>query len=262
VNLRQRITSLFDLSGRSALVTGASGAFGAAAARALAGAGAHVTLAGGNADALDKLHKELIAEELPASKAAGRPGSEEAASRLVAAAAQGRGLDILVVASGTSKVKPALDMAPAEWDGVMEGNVRQSWLMARAAGRVMIEQGRGGKVILVSSVRSRFANAAGTSAYAPSKAAVDMLTRSFAAEWGKHGINVNAIAPTVFRSELTSWLFEERGAEQRAGVLARIPLGRLAEPDDFAGAIVFLASHAGDYVTGEILNVDGGFSAN
>ena len=91
-----------------------------------------------------------------------------------------------------------------------------------------------------------------------------MLTKSFAVEWGPHNIRVNAIAPTVFRSELTGWLFEdnERANNARAGVLARIPLGRLAEPDDFAGVLVFLASEASSIITGEIINVDGGFSAN
>ena len=89
-----------------------------------------------------------------------------------------------------------------------------------------------------------------------------MLTRSLATEWGPHGINVNAIAPTVFRSELTSWLFEDGAEEARKDVLGRIPLGRLAEPDDFAGVILFLASAASDLVTGEIVHVDGGFSCN
>ena len=128
----------------------------------------------------------------------------------------------------------------------------------------MVDQGRGGTIIPISSVRSRFAGAAGSSAYAPSKSAVDMITRSLATEWGKHNIRVNAIAPTVFRSELTSWIFEddERGTRARKSVLARIPLGRLAEPDDFAGVLVFLASSASSMMTGQILNVDGGFSAN
>lgn len=257
------ITSLFDLSGKSALITGASGSLGAAAARALAGAGAHVTLAGSNENAIAALGEEICLSGGAASTVIGRPESEEECARLVAATrSEGRALDILVSAGGTSKIKRALDMTANEWDAVMEGNVRQSWLISRAAGKAMIEQASGGKVILVSSIRGRFATAAGTSAYGPSKAAVDMLVRSFATEWGESGINVNAIAPTIFRSELTAWLFEEGGEAQRRNVLSRVPIGRLSEPDDLAGALVFLASKASDYVTGEILHVDGGFAAN
>ena len=236
---------------------------GSAAAQALSAAGAHVTLAGGNAAKLEEL-----AATLPAGSAtiiAQRPADEAAADAIVAAAtAEGRGLDIVVPASGTAAVGPATEMSVDTWDTVMDANVRQVWLLCRAAGRVMIEQGRGGAIIPISSVRARFATAAGTSAYGTSKSAVDMLTKSFAVEWGAHDIRVNAIAPTVFRSELTGWLFEDndRANAARAGVLSRIPLGRLAEPDDFAGVIVFLASAASSIITGEIINVDGGFSAN
>lgn len=257
------IGKLFDLSGKSALVTGATGALGCAAARALAAAGAHVTLAGGNAGKL-----AALAQDLPEGRAttiAERPVDEAAVDRIIAAAtAGGRGLDIVVPASGTAAVAPATDMPVETWDKVMDANVRQVWLLCRAAGRVMIAAGRGGTMITVSSVRARFATAAGTSAYGTSKAAIDMMTKSFAVEWGPHNIRVNAIAPTVFRSELTGWLFEDndRANTARAGVLSRIPLGRLAEPEDFAGILVFLASDASSIVTGEIINVDGGFSAN
>lgn len=257
--------SLFDLSGKSALISGATGALGAAAARALAGAGAHVTLAGGNTAKLESVAEGLRGKGASVSTVSGRPSDEASCDALVAAAsAEARGLDILVPASGTAAVKPALEMSLETWDSVMDANVRQTWLLARAAGKLMVPQGRGGTIIPISSVRARFATAAGTSAYGPSKSAVDMITRSLATEWGPHDIRVNAIAPTVFRSELTGWLFEddERATEARKGVLSRIPLGRLAEPDDFAGVLIFLASAASSIMTGQILNVDGGFSAN
>ena len=257
--------ALFNLTGKSALVSGATGALGSAAARALAGAGAFVTLSGGNAKKLETVAADLGASGASVATCQGRPRDEETCAAMVAAAAsEGRGLDILVAASGTAAVQPALEMSPNTWDRVMDANVRQTWLLARAAGRVMVEQGRGGSVIPVSSVRARFATSAGTSAYGPSKSAVDMITRSLATEWGPHGIRVNAIAPTVFRSELTGWLFEDdkRGTEARKNVLSRIPLGRLAEPEDFAGVLIFLASAASSIMTGQILNVDGGFSAN
>lgn len=255
--------SLFDLTGRSALITGATGALGRTAARALAGAGAHVTLAGANEEKLGQLAAELRSQDVSVACAVGRPTDEEATDAIVAKAVETGGrLDILVAASGKSVVRPILDMDVATWDSVMDANVRQIWLLCRSAGRVLVEQGTGGKLILVSSVRARFATAAGTSAYGPSKAAIDMLVRSLAMEWGPQSIHVNAIAPTLFRSDLTAWLFTEEGRAARENALSRIPLGRLGEPDDFAGVLLFLASKAADLVTGEIINVDGGFSCN
>lgn len=256
---------LFDLTGKSALISGATGSLGSAAAMALAGAGAHVTIAGGNAEKLAALAAKLCATGAGVTTVAERPDDEDAADRMTeAAAADGRGLDILISASGTAAVKPALEMDVATWDRVMDANVRQTWLLCRAAGKIMVPQGRGGVIVPISSVRARFATPAGTSAYGPSKAAVDMITRSLATEWGQHNIRVNAIAPTVFRSDLTAWIFEdtERARETRKAVLSRIPLGRIAEPDDFAGVLIFLASAASSIITGQIINVDGGFSAN
>lgn len=259
------INELFGLKGKSALVTGATGALGRASAKALASAGAHVTIVGGNADKLESVFQDLSAKGASLTKLVARPVDENTCVEIVdTASANGRGLDIVVAASGTAAVAPATEMDPETWDRVMDANVRQTWLLCRAAAKTMIEQSRGGSIITVSSVRARFATAAGTSAYGPSKSAVDMLTKSFATEWGQHSIRVNGIAPTVFRSELTSWLFEdnERANNARKDVLSRIPLGRLAEPDDFAGIVVFLASQASSIITGEIINVDGGFSAN
>lgn len=254
---------LFNLKGKSALVVGATGALGEAAARALAGAGAHVTLTGGNGPALSALADELAQAGAEVSTFEGRPVDEEMADAMIATAAKhGNGLDILVAASGTSTIKPIVEMEPGTWDEIMDANVRQTWLLCRAASRLFIEQQRGGKVILISSVRANFATAAGTSAYGTSKAAINMLTRSLAVELGQHQVCVNAIAPTVFRSNLTAWLFEDDAAEARNQVLSRIPLGRLGEPSDFAGVFLFLSSAASNLVTGEVINVDGGFSCN
>lgn len=258
----QAASTLFDLTGKSALITGATGALGGAAARALASAGAHVTLAGGNATRLAALSAELQDSGASVDYIALRPENEAACDEIAAAASRDRNIDIFVSASGTNIVKPALEMSDAEWSSVIDANARQSWLMCRSVGRRFAKQGAGGAVLLISSVRSRFATRAGTSAYGASKAAVDMMTRSLAAEWGEMGVRVNAIAPTVFRSSLTSWLFEDAAADARAEVLKRIPLGRLAEPDDFAGAVIFLCAPASAMVTGQILPVDGGFSCN
>jgi len=262
------IQKLFDLSDKSALITGATGAFGQAAAHALAGAGAHVTIVGGNASKLSELEAEIKATGASVASFQRRPTTAQDCDEIVAFAAEAAGgIDIFVSASGSAIVKQIVDMEDSDWDSVMDANAKQSWMLCRSVGRVFKAQeaeqaGRGGSVILVSSVRSKFATPAGTSVYGTSKAAIDMIARSLATEWGPMQVRVNAIAPTVFRSPLTAWLYEDENADKRAGVLQRIPLGRLAEPEDFGGSVVFLASKASDLVTGHILNVDGGFSAN
>lgn len=255
--------SIFDLTGRSAVVTGATGAFGEQAAYALAGAGAHVTLAGANAEKLQAVAQAITGGGGAATAVARRPATEEDVDEIVAtAAAAGGGLDIVVAGSGTNIPSPIVDQDPADWDAVMDANVRQSWLLCRAAGRVMIPQGRGGKVILMSSTRGAL-GLANYTAYCPSKAAVDLLTKALAVEWGPHGINVNAIAPTVFRSDLTAWMYAEEGngPAVRENMLRRIPLGRLGEPTDFHGAVQLLASSASDFMTGSVVYLDGGYTA-
>jgi NAD(P)-dependent dehydrogenase (short-subunit alcohol dehydrogenase family) len=173
------------------------------------------------------------------------------------------GLDIVVAAAGMNRVGMITEQSVEDWQAVMDANVRGSWLLCRSAGRQLLEQERGGKIVLVSSTRGRLGHPAGYSAYCPSKAAVDLLARTLACEWGRHRITVNAIAPTVFRSDLTAWMYEDegRGKEVREAMLARIPLGRLGEPEDFAGALLFFSSPASDFCTGQVLYVDGGYTA-
>ncbi len=193
-----------------------------------------------------------------------RPDDEVACEAIVQAAVTHFGrLDILVVASGMKDVSPITAMEPARFERVMHANVTGSWLIARAAGARMLAQGNGGKVVLMSSARGKLGHPAGYSAYCASKAAVDGMTRALGCEWGPHGITVNAIAPTVFRSALTNWMFEdtERGTTVRNGMLGRIPKGRLGEPSDLAGPLLFLVSAASDFYTGHILYADGGYTA-
>jgi NAD(P)-dependent dehydrogenase (short-subunit alcohol dehydrogenase family) len=260
----KRPLELFDVSGSSALITGASGAFGSAASRSLAAAGASVTIAGGNAEKLEQLAAEIEADGGRAAIVARRPEEEEDAEAMVATAVERYGgLDIVVAAAGTNRVAPIVDFAVEDWDAVMNANVRGSWLVCRAAGRQLLEQGRGGKVVLVSSTRGQLGLPSGYTAYCPSKAAVNLLTRTLACEWGAHRINVNAIAPTVFRSEVTAWMYEEegKGREVRETMLSRIPIGRLGQPEDFVGALLYFASAASDFCTGQVLYVDGGYTA-
>jgi len=261
--LRQPL-SLFGVHGRSALIAGATGAFGRVAALALAAAGARLTLAAGNAAKLEAVAaevKELGGEAVLVNRRADELADAEA---MVAAAvgAYGR-LDQVVAAAGLNKVGLITDQDPADWDDVQRANVRGSWLLCKAAGKRLIEQGEGGKVVLLSSTRGKLGLPSGYSAYCPSKAAVDLLTKTLACEWGRYRINVNAIAPTVFRSDLTAWMYAEEGAGRatREAMLSRIPLGRLGEPEDFVGALLFLLSPASDFCTGHVLYVDGGYTA-
>lgn len=256
--------SLFDISGKVAIVTGASGAFGALAAQVLAGAGAKVVLVAGNEKALTETAdacKELKGE---VATIVARPSDEAACEAIVVRAVERFGrLDILVVASGKNDVAKIGEMAPERFLDVMDANVTQSWLMARAASRQMLAQGEGGKIVLMSSARGLLGHPAGYTAYCASKAAVDGITKALGCELGPTGITVNAIAPTVFRSPLTAWMFEDTENAQavRKGFLARVPKGRLGEPQDLAGPLLFLASAASDFYTGHILYADGGYTA-
>src|SRR5437588_238101 len=256
--------SLFDIRGSTAIVTGASGAFGALAAQVLAAAGANLALAAGNAGELTKVAGLCEKRGAKVATIAERPGSEASCEAIVKAAVDRFGrVDILVVAGGLNKVSKIVDQAASDFLDVMDANVTQSWLMARAAGRQMIKQGGGGKVILMSSARGLLGHPAGYTAYCASKSAVDGITKALGCEWGSTGITVNALGPTVFRSPLTEWMFgdDERAKTVRAGFLTRVPKGRLGEPSDLAGPLLFLASKASDFYTGHILYADGGYTA-
>src|SRR5919205_30828 len=260
--------SLFDIRAKTAIVTGATGAFGALAAKVLAGAGANVAICASKADELKKVAAECEKLGGRVEIVAKRPSSEANCDATVEAAVRRFGrVDILVVASGLNKVAKIVDQKPEDFLDVMDANVTQSWLMARAAGAQMLKQGKegksGGKVILTSSARGLLGHPAGYTAYCASKSAVDGITKALGCEWGDTGITVNALGPTVFRSPLTQWMFEdnERAAAVRKGFLARVPKGRLGEPADLAGPLLFLASKASDFYTGHILYADGGYTA-
>ena len=252
----------FSVQNKSILITGATGSLGGAAARALAEAGARLTLTGGNAAGLANLVDEVGIEN--AAVVARRPDTPADAQAMVEAAVARHGrIDGVLVASGMNHVAPITEMTVDDFDKVMQANARGAWLVCQAAGRVLLKQGSGGSIVLVSSVRGTLGHPAGYSAYCPSKAATDLLAKSLAAEWGPVGIRVNALAPTVFRSELTEWMYadDEKGRETRETMFARIPLRRFAEPEDFVGALIYLLSDASSFFTGQVMYVDGGYTA-
>jgi NAD(P)-dependent dehydrogenase (short-subunit alcohol dehydrogenase family) len=253
--------SLFDVTGKVAVITGASGAFGALAAKVMAGAGCKLVLTAGKKAELDAIAAECATEVETVNI---RPSTEKNCNDIVAKAVERFGrVDILIVASGKNDVSKITDMAPERFLDVMDANVTQSWLMAKAATTQMLKQGEGGKIVLMSSARGLLGHPAGYTAYCASKAAVDGMTKALGCELGPTGITVNAIAPTVFRSPLTAWMFadDEKAKTTRAGFLARVPKGRLGEPADLAGPLLFLTSRASDFYTGHVLYADGGYTS-
>lgn len=247
----------FRLDGRAALVTGGNRGLGRAIAEALAGAGADVAIACRSGEApeataaIAALGRRAVALAADLSQpAAAAPLVERAAGQL------GR-LDILVNNAGIIRRAPALETTAEDWRAVLDVNLTSVWACAQAAGRLMAAQG-GGKIITTASLLS-FQGGIRVPAYAAAKHAVVGLTRALANEWAPLGINVNAIAPGYFATDNTEAL---RADPERARQIGeRIPAGRWGRPDDLAGAAIFLASPASDYVHGHTLVVDGGWMA-
>jgi len=254
---------VFRLDGRVAMVAGGGGAIGSAIAAALAGAGARVTVvdqtderAEAAAGAIRAAGAEVLALGADVTDDAG-------CERVVAATLERFGrLDIHVnaVGGGAGKVLFDAEAYPRDaWDWIYELNVRSTLCATQAAARAMIAGGRGGRVLNISSVRANLGINAGYSAYVAAKGAISSLTRQWATEWAKHGITVNAIAPTFVDTPQVAMLLDD--PVFKAGLVSRIPLGRVGGTSDLTGAAIFLCSDASSFVTGQILGIDGGLTA-
>jgi NAD(P)-dependent dehydrogenase (short-subunit alcohol dehydrogenase family) len=256
--------SLFDVKGKVAIITGASGTFGRATAIALSALGGKVLLASGSKDELAAVADEVREVGGEPETIVRRPETLEDGQAMLDAALKKFGrVDQLVVASGVNKPGFIHEQSLEDWQSVMDANVRGIWLMAKAVGTYWIANKVRGKVVVMSSVRGRHGNYSGYTGYCASKGATDALTRVLATEWAKHGITVNAIAATVFRSKLTAWMYgdNELGQQTRARSLSRIPLGRLGEVEDLVGMAIYLLAPASDFCTGQVMYVDGGYTA-
>jgi len=252
---KQSIQDLFDVTGKVALITGATGGFGKAAASALAAAGAKVVITGRTLSKLEECAKETGALK----SFAGEPANEADVAKVVKATIDALGgIDILITAAGVNKPGAIHEQSTDEWQMIMDANVKGTYLFCKEVGRAMIARGQGGKMILVGSVRGLLGLSRYTG-YCPSKAAVHLIAKTLGCEFGPHKINVNCIAPAVFRTELTQWIYDDTAVHKT--FLARVPIGRLGEPEDFIGTVIFLSSRASDWMTGSIVYVDGGYTA-
>jgi 2-dehydro-3-deoxy-D-gluconate 5-dehydrogenase len=246
----------FGLDGRTALVTGARDGIGRAAALGLADAGADLVL-WGHRDDLDDVAADVAARGRKARTVAADLADPQAVRETADQVLVGGPVDILVNNAGIIRRAPALSMSDEAWREVMQVNLDAVFLLCRLFGAPMRDRGHG-KIINVASLLS-FQGGLNVAGYAASKHAVAGLTKALANEWAAGGINVNAVAPGYVVTANTAPL--RRDGARASEISGRIPAGRWAEPDDIAGAVVFLASRAADYVHGHVLVVDGGWLA-
>lgn len=244
------VYQLFSVTGRRALVTGGTAGLGRAMAEALIEGGARVAIVG-RGERVTSAASEIGAVPLRADLS-DRAQALALVDRAVEALG---GLDVLVNNAGAQSRHPAETFPLEDWDRVLAVNLHAVWILAQAAGRVMLAQGRG-KIINIASMTS-FTGGLTIPAYAASKGGVAQLTKALSNEWAGRGVNVNAIAPGYLNTEMNAALVGNPQREPQ--ILARIPAGRWGVPADLKGAVVFLASAASDYIHGTVIPVDGGF---
>ena len=252
------LESMYSLGGTVSIVTGGAGGLGFETAAALGALGSTVVLADLDESRLDAAVSKLAAQGVESSGCVCNITKKADAGRCIedAAARFGR-VDNLINCAGVSHLEPAEYFSEEKWDFVMSVNLKGTFLMCQQAGRVMLEQG-GGRIVNFSSVRG-LQGRAGDMAYSPSKGAVNMLTKSLAIEWAGRNISVNAVAPTFAATAINEGILADD--KQREWVLGRIPKGRLADLSDIASAAAYLCSPCSSFITGQVLYVDGGWTA-
>lgn len=250
------LAKLFDCSGLVALVVGAAGGLGSISAEGLAAHGADLALAdlneGGLAPVADRIRqrgRRALTLRVDVTRAAAVDAMVE---RVVAELGR---LDVLVYSVGINSRKPTLEQTDQDWASVLAVNLTGAFYACRAAGRAMLAAGRGGRIILLTSISSLLGHP-GHAPYAASKGGMKQLLRVLATEWAPHGITVNGVAPTYVETGLTRAYLAQPGVRER--IEARIPMGRLATPEDVVGTVVYLASPAAAFVTGQNIFVAGG----
>ena len=250
------ILDAFRLTGKNALVTGSRTGLGAAMAIGLAEAGANVIVHGSKETGLDRVAAAVRAHGGKGAGITANLAGPQSPERLIHFTVQELGsIDILINNAGIIRRKPAADYTLEDWNDVLQINLTAVFRMAQLAGRHMLAQGSG-KIINVASVLS-FQGGLTVPAYAAAKGGVAQLTKALANEWASKGVNVNAIAPGYMETDVTAALRADQNRNRQ--ILERIPAGRWGTPQDLAGAAVFLASSASDYMHGELLVVDGGW---
>jgi len=253
--------SIFDLSGKVALVTGASRGLGRSMAVGLAEAGAKIVITSRNLASLEETSAEIervggtsVPLVLDVSDVS---GMTDQMSNL--AVQFPGGLDILVNNAGYEEVCPSLDVSEDVWDRVVDTNLKGAFFCARNAARMMVDTGRGGAIINVCSLTS-YVGVPTAVPYGSSKSGLLGMTRALSTEWAAHRIRVNAIAPGYFRTALTDQFYQNE--DWQNAMLEKIPLGSFGDSNDLKGAVVFLASDASNYITGQCIGIDGGYLAS
>jgi NAD(P)-dependent dehydrogenase (short-subunit alcohol dehydrogenase family) len=249
------MSKLFDLSGKVALVTGASSGLGAHFAKCLGEAGASLVLAARRADRLESLQAELAQNNVTAKAIELDVQSSESISAALGMAGP---LDVVVNNAGISIVKPALEMPDKDWDAVVDTNLRGAWLIAQGAAKRWVVEKRPGSIVNIASILG-LRTIGQVAPYNASKAGLIHLTRALAMEWARYHIRVNAICPGYIETEMNSSFWKTPGGQK---LIERIPQRRIGQPEHLDGALLLLASEAGTFMTGSVLTVDGGHTVN
>lgn len=258
---KSKVMNMFSIEGKVAIVTGATGALGGAVAKAYGYQGAKVVISARNKVKLVELAREFEAEGIECASFVADPATQTDVQGLIKFAVDTYGeLNILAVCHGYNAPKGILEQTVEEWQQIMDADLKSVYLVCKYAGEQMVAQANGGKMVITSSARSKM-GMKGYTGYCASKGGCDIMAQSMASDLAPYHINVNTINPTVFRSDLTEWMFDPESAVYQ-NFLKRLPIGRLGEVDDFVGLATFLASPASDFLTGGNYDATGGYWGN